>query len=294
MTTVNEIPKELRVKKRQTHNYTSSLELSSLLIRIKNTRIEGSFVNSVEHNQAINKAIKLHSLMNSKKYKNPDHARARTVLRNKLRDKITNDSELVLIDEGSYERFGEVILLMIKRILTKPQFSGYTYKDDFYSDAVYKIIKYLHNYNHRLISERTNQPVNAFAYISQYIHNSVLYIINRKKVENDNLRELVRTRNQAFQSSLRSMDLASFNAVDKHLETEQSDADTVLVETVQLSNITSLTEEVIGIKQLYEGRLGSEIGRINIVYPIDYVITFDEYNSLKEELNQHISIIRSE
>ena len=74
---------------------------------------------------------------------------------------------------------------MINRIMTKPQFSGYTYKDDFTSDAVFKILKYLDNFDHTLISKTSGQHVNAFAYITQIIHNSIMYIINTKKAEQD-------------------------------------------------------------------------------------------------------------
>jgi len=112
-------------------------------------------------------------------------------IKTKLKNKIITLSEVTLSDSATYERFGEVILLMIRNILKKPQFSGYTFKDDFCSDAIYKILKYLHNFDHTLISKITNVPVNSFAYISQIIHNSVLFVINSKKKESQRLNEYV-------------------------------------------------------------------------------------------------------
>ena len=131
-------PKNPNHKKKMKHNYTSELELKSLLIRVKN---EKANVGSSKDNSKINKYIRWHTEISLKKYalyKN----RAR--LKNKLKEAIIRKSEETCVDKPSYERFGEIILLMIKNILKKPQFSGYTYRDDFYTDAVYKILKYLH------------------------------------------------------------------------------------------------------------------------------------------------------
>ena len=128
--------------KKLTHNYTSELELKSLLIRIKNKR--AGMVCSKD-NRRINKYIKWHTKINETKHANPKKKKA---LKTHLKAKIVSLSEQTSVDTPSYERFGEIILLMIRKILTKPQFSGYTYKDDFYSDAIFKILKYLDNFNH--------------------------------------------------------------------------------------------------------------------------------------------------
>ena len=78
---------------------------------------------------------------------------------------------------------------MIKKILTKPQFSGYSFKDDFYSDASYKILKYIHNFDHTKTSKITGLHVNAFSYVSQIIHNSIIYIIGEHKKYNSRLQD---------------------------------------------------------------------------------------------------------
>ena len=48
------------LEKRQTHNYTSELELKSLLIRIKNDRYE---LGKYDLNERINARIKLHTTL---------------------------------------------------------------------------------------------------------------------------------------------------------------------------------------------------------------------------------------
>lgn len=174
--------------RKKIYNYTSNLELTSLLMRIKNFRKKIQCNDSINLNHFINSRIKLHTRLTETYYKNdPQKTTKKQIVLNHLKNQIINLSEKCPSDDVTYNRFGSVILLMIKHILTKPQFSGYTYKDDFFSDAVYKILKYLGNFDHTMISKNTGQAVNAFSYISQIIHMSILFIINTRKVEQDNL-----------------------------------------------------------------------------------------------------------
>ena len=265
-------------RKKMKHNYTSELELKSLLIRIKNDRVDfGSYTD----NTKINKYVKWHTKINNKKYDSPTK---RNIVKNKLKARIIELSEKTRIDTDSYERFGEIILLMIKNILKKPQFSGYTYKDDFYSDAVYKILKYLHNFNHTLISERTGQAVNAFAYISQIIHNSILYIINTKKKDLENLRKHICAEHMMSDSTGKNYDW-----LDKDTNIDDCDSKTKITENVYLSEIkTNLIDELHNLEEDIE-----RVNQLNVYYPKDYVISFEEYNELKEMLRGKVSIMRS-
>ena len=61
-----------------------------------------------------------------------------------------------------------------KRYSSKPNFSGYTYKDDMIGEAIYTCIRYAHNFN----PEKSN---NAFAYFTQYCHNAFIQYINKEK-----------------------------------------------------------------------------------------------------------------
>jgi hypothetical protein len=260
--------------KRRKHNYTSELELKSLLIRIKNDR---SGIGTSEYNSRINKYIKWHTRINAEKY---EDAAKKTRLKAKLKSAIIDLSEKTSVDQTTYERFGQVILLMVKNILTKPQFSGYTYKDDFYSDAVYKILKYLHNFDHKLISQRTNQPVNSFAYISQIIHNSIIFIINTKKKDNDNLKHQVAMANLDHNLQVRNYELVKHDNDENKQEID--------VKIVNLNTIDgNLIEEIKRVQEYM-----NKYDRIEIQYPADYAITIDEYNDMKGLLGGKISIMR--
>ena len=261
-------------KKKQKHNYTSELELKSLLIRVKNQRAD---IGTPRLNNRINRYIKLFVKMNSIKYTPPTK---RNRIKAKIKAKIIKDSECTQIDKYSYERFGEIILLMIKNILTKPQFSGYTYKDDFYSDAVYKILKYLGNFNHEMISKKTGLLVNAFAYISQYIHNSILFIIITKKKENERLRQQVQMEHLSHSMKLKIYDVIR---PEEHIEPDE-----LKVKEVILTEIDSIVDEV----KIHSTDI-DQFDRINIYYPKKYKISFNDYDALKPLLKNKISIMRS-
>lgn len=266
--------------KKQKHNYTSELELKSLLIRIKNKRA-GEGVE--KDNTKINKYIKWHTKINNKKY---DAPAKRNIVKGKLKDQIVKLSESTSIDDTSYERFGEIILLMIKNILKKPQFSGYTYKDDFYSDAVYKILKYLHNFNHTMISDRTGQAVNAFAYISQIIHNSILFIINSKKKDLENLRKQIAMELLDHDMQPKNGEFHVWD--DRSHEVPEVDHNMVL-ETIHLKRIDgSLVEELRRLESQID-----RLDRLDLYYPKDYKITMEEYNELSPLLKGKISIMRA-
>jgi len=61
-----------------------------------------------------------------------------------------------------------------RRYSSKPNFSGYTYKEDMIGEALYTCIRYAHNFD----PEKSN---NAFAYFTQYCHNAFIQFINKEK-----------------------------------------------------------------------------------------------------------------
>ena len=263
--------------KRQKHNYTSELELKSLLIRIKNKRA-GNEDQSL--NNRINKYIKLHTALNNKKYKVPAK---KNITKNKLKEKVVELSEKCCVDTPSYEQFGKIILLMIKNILKKPQFSGYTYRDDFYSDSIHKILKYLGNFNHLMISERTQQPVNSFAYISQIMHNSILYIINTKKKENANLRKHVGMQDVGHDYRIKNNEMLNASS---YFEEDHETKVTQIIELDQIKD--TLVEELEKITS----EDGFKRKMVVVKYPKDYLISFEEYDLIKPYLKGNLSILK--
>lgn len=165
-------------EKRIKHDYTNEVELKSLAIREKNKKLNIGIDDeklNIEIEEKIREYIKT---------KNPD-----------LKNEIIKLSESVKISKESHEYFGKIIILMIKKILTKPNFAGYSWYDDFYSDSCFRVFKYIHNFDHTLKSSVTGSEVSCFSYITQIIHNSILAIINEKNKQSKEMESLVKSHN---------------------------------------------------------------------------------------------------
>lgn len=69
---------------------------------------------------------------------------------------------------------GECILLMANRLAQKANFVNYTFKDDMIGDAMESCLRYLHNFN-------PTRSTNAFAYVTQILHNAFVRRIQRER-----------------------------------------------------------------------------------------------------------------
>lgn len=265
---------------RQKHDYTCELELKSLLIREKNSKLELQN-NSIRTNKRINELINLFVKLNTDKFQKSLNSKKVKSLQNKIKDTIIKRSELVSIDRNSHERFGEIILLMIKNILKKPNFSGYTWKEDFYSDATYRVLKYLHNFNHTKTSEKTGQSVNAFSYISQIIHNSIVYIINTNNQEIDITDKLSQTEGE-------ELGIEKVKTLDKTSISEKIN-EKFIIQKQDLSN-TSLFNL---LSEFVDSSNYDKDFNYTFEYPKDYLISLDEFAKLRDILKGNISIIKA-
>jgi len=69
---------------------------------------------------------------------------------------------------------GKCIMLIAQRLATRPNFVGYSYKEEMIGDAIENCLRYLHNFN----PEKTNNP---FAYFTQIVYNAFLRRIEKEK-----------------------------------------------------------------------------------------------------------------
>ena len=69
---------------------------------------------------------------------------------------------------------GEAIFMIANRLATKPNFSGYSYKDDMISDGIENCLQYIHNFD----PEKSKNP---FAYFTQIIWYAFLRRIQKEK-----------------------------------------------------------------------------------------------------------------
>lgn len=283
--------------KEQKIPYADELEIKSLLIRIKNLKLKHGIGVDVDRegiqkalmdpsgkskNRQINKYIKWKIILKKKRYPTPEKNSQVNRIKKKLTQRIIELSEQCECDFLSYNRFGEIILLTIKRFLTKPNYSGYTYKDDFNSESCYKIIRYLHNFDHTKISERTGQSVNAFAYITQYIKNSVNCIINKRKKENENVAK------QAKFELIKNNHTLTKNFENIYILDKENDVPAgKLTKTLYIYELTS--EEIFNkINELIENINDfTAYERINIVFPTEAELKLSDYVQLRNIISKY-------
>jgi len=102
----------------------------------------------------------------------------------KVRDELRDISIKTFIDRDT-QLFGQMITTMAKNIVTRPQFSGYTFREEMQSLAIQHILLYTWKFNPYQQSKITGQYISAFAYISTIIFNACIATINRFKLEQD-------------------------------------------------------------------------------------------------------------
>ena len=69
---------------------------------------------------------------------------------------------------------GKCIMMIAQRLATRPNFSGYMYKEEMISDGIENCLQYIHNFN----PEKSQNP---FAYFTQIIWYAFLRRIDKEK-----------------------------------------------------------------------------------------------------------------
>jgi hypothetical protein len=85
--------------------------------------------------------------------------------------------------------FGQMITTMIDKILSRPQFNNYSFKNDMKSLATQHILLYTSKFDPYRKSKITGQYISAFAYISTIIFNASIATINKHKLEQQKAKE---------------------------------------------------------------------------------------------------------
>ena len=85
--------------------------------------------------------------------------------------------------------FGDMIMLIVKRIGSRPQFSNYTYLDQMKSLAIEHILRYSHGFDPYRQSKISGQYASAFAYISTIAFNAFVATINTFNKEQSKAKE---------------------------------------------------------------------------------------------------------
>lgn len=103
--------------------------------------------------------------------------------------------------------FGEMISLMADKILTRPQFSNYTFKEEMKSLGIEYVLKYSYRFDPYRISDISNQYVSAFSYISTIIFSGILQTINSFNKEQEKIKKYLQEHKKIISEEENSSDI---------------------------------------------------------------------------------------
>lgn len=205
-----------------------------------------------------------------------------------------------LISEGADpnyngQRFGEIVLSICDNLLKKPCFRNYSenWTEDFKSNAIYKIFKYINNFDPEKISKVTGEKISSFAYLTQITYMAFVEVINKRKKEEADLADNI--------ISLQELSLKNY---DKHINTsryypDEHEQDTTdyyeflsVNDFVFEGNVCGTLLELLTNIRNYYIRNGIEKPKVHITYPSDYRISMDEYNAINELGFDLISLVK--
>lgn len=201
-----------------------------------------------------------------------------------------------IVENYSKEQFGIMILKIVQKLATRPNFGGYTesWKHDFYSNALEKILAYaINNIDLEMISPRSGERVKVFAYITQIASNAFIEVINKRKEEQNMIMEKL-IPFEDFYSHVKKY----YNPVYEKIKEDKEDAD-IKLGYVEDNNGTPFYDSegtLIGTYRLTQdsetlGNWGPSVytilkkyrkrtDKIKIVYPEAYKMSMDEYNNI--------------
>lgn len=171
-------------------------------------------------------------------------------------------------------KFAIQCMLIINNLKKRPQFSGYTsnWTEDYISNSIYKMLKYIHNFDHTRISKITGQPVSPFAYLTQIAKAAFIEVINRRKNEESHIKEtfqyheldeLIQLANYKLRENS-SDSVAEINGV-KHYNLRKLEIDGV--------KFTTLYDMLKFLKERGDNKL-------KIEYPKKYNLSIEEYEKI--------------
>jgi len=190
-------------------------------------------------------------------------------IRNKIRDL---SSKTYIERDGNL--FSEMIIQLMDKLLTRPNFVNYNYKNEMKSLATEYILKYTWKFDPYKKSKISGQYVSAFTYITTIAFNAFVATINKFNKEQGKIKEEYLETQKLFH-------------LDAHQSTIEDDYSTPQ-KTVYFKNINGTLFDMIQLIKLDEKD-------IQIMYNPDYKISMEEYNKItkySKENNINLSVTR--
>lgn len=176
-----------------------------------------------------------------------------------IRNRIRDLSFKTYVDRDS-NIFGGMIVIIMDKILTRPNFSGYSYKDEMKSLATEHILKYTYKFDTYRQSKISGQYISAFTYISTIVFNAFVATINKQNEEYKKAKtEFMETQKLIHRDTNNS----TYNPDEEN-------------QTFKIVNLNHLKGRLIDeIKKIV-----FDTDNIDIIYPDTYTIDMNEYDEI--------------
>jgi len=97
--------------------------------------------------------------------------------------------ELIQQKDLVFNKIGRIFLKIAINFMNKPRYINYTddWKDDMVSEAVYDMIRYIHNYDIELMEKylKSGKIPDPFAYFTQYVRNGATRYLSERYKDGD-------------------------------------------------------------------------------------------------------------
>ena len=190
------------------------------------------------------------------------------------KDLIKEQNELIskgYVENYSKTAFGEMVLQIVKRRATSYNFSSYTYKEEFYSNAIDKIMAYaVKNFDPDYINPRTNKKSKAFSYLTEIASRAFVTIINEYRQEQEEISNLI-----PYDSLSQNVFNKSENKLCIVEENLNFDEEYYLLYNDKLKYENKEYDNIYTFLKEKEGN------NIKVIYPKEYKISLEEYDMIK-------------
>ena len=169
------------------HSYLLEPILNSELILINNAKKIKDYPNLINE-EHLNEIEELREKYIALEYRTDNGETGLQKVKKATRDRLRDVSFITYTDRNR-DLFGQMITTMTQKIVTRPQFSNYTFKDEMQSLAIEYILKYTWKFDPYRTSTITGQYISSFAYISTIIFNACIATINKFNKEQQKAKE---------------------------------------------------------------------------------------------------------
>ena len=176
-------------------------------------------------------------------------------------------------------KFATQCMLIINNLQKRPQFSGYTsnWTEDYISNSIYKMLKYIHNFDHTRISKITGESVSPFAYLTQIAKAAFLEVIKKRKREDSFIKETVQYHELEDLVNRANTNIENMGNRSS-LNNEYYYDDDIIHYNLRKLVIDDIRFETIYdmLKYLFD----KDVKKVKIEYPKKYNISLDEYEKI--------------